>query len=379
MSGSTCQHARTIRDLDTGEWDRLFGGTVCFTSSGLATLEDVFRDNERPEDRWGFYYYVIRDQSGVPVLATFFTDALWKDDMMAPASVSDQIETKRLEDPYYQTTRVLAMGTLLSEGDHLYLDRSRDWQAALTRLLCELECVRAECDAGMLVLRDLPPDDPELDDYASRAGFSRMEIAEAMNTEITWASREEWLAGLSYRARTFQRRQVMPFDSLYQVELLGQGHRLPSDEEIEHLWRLYLSVHSRALVLNTFPLPTHFLPAVLENPAWELLALTLKPQFGGLQGSSPHAFVAAFKGPEQYVPRVIGLDYELVRSHGLYRQCSNQILRRAETLGCKRVLCGIGAAYEKSRFGAERDPRALYIRAGSSSLSGMLRSASGSP
>ena len=43
--------------------------------------------------------------------------------------------TDRAEDPYYLTSMTFAMGSLLTEGDHLYLDRNADWRGALDLLM----------------------------------------------------------------------------------------------------------------------------------------------------------------------------------------------------------------------------------------------------
>ena len=52
----------------------------------------TFAGGERPpEDDWDFHYYVVRYRGGKAVLATFFTAALWKDDMLASAQVSELV------------------------------------------------------------------------------------------------------------------------------------------------------------------------------------------------------------------------------------------------------------------------------------------------
>ena len=68
-------HHATIEALDGREWDALLGDRGSFTADGLRFLERAFRGGERPEDRWSFDYYVVRDGARRPVLATFFTTA----------------------------------------------------------------------------------------------------------------------------------------------------------------------------------------------------------------------------------------------------------------------------------------------------------------
>ncbi len=70
-----------------------------FSASGLDFLERAFTSG-RPEDRWKFHYYIVRDGSGRPVLATFFAAGLWKQDMLSATAVSRLVEARRADDPY---------------------------------------------------------------------------------------------------------------------------------------------------------------------------------------------------------------------------------------------------------------------------------------
>ena len=60
---------------------------------------------------------------------------------------------------------------------------------------------------------------------------------------------------------------------------------------------------------------------------------------------------------------IVGLDYEVVRSHGAYRQALRQAIVRARSLGSKRVLLGMGATFEKTRFGAHTQERVAFAQA----------------
>jgi 7-keto-8-aminopelargonate synthetase-like enzyme len=128
------EHFESVAELDSREWDSLLGARGSFSAAGLDFLERAFTDG-RPEDRWKFHYYIVRDEAARPVLATFFTAGLWKEDMLSSTAVSRLVESRRKDDPYYLTAQTFAMGSLLSEGDHLYLDRNADWRGALGMLL----------------------------------------------------------------------------------------------------------------------------------------------------------------------------------------------------------------------------------------------------
>ena len=68
-------------------------------------LEDAFGPEQAPENRWRFHYYVVRDGKGRPLLATFFTEAIWKDDLLAAARVSQAVEERRERDRFFLTSR----------------------------------------------------------------------------------------------------------------------------------------------------------------------------------------------------------------------------------------------------------------------------------
>jgi len=357
-----CQHETTIEAFSPEEWDRCLGRRGSFSWEGLRYLESVFDvDSAAEQDRWRFHYYMVRDASGEPVLATFFTDALWKDDMLSEASVSRRVEQHRALKPTFLTSRVFSMGSLLTDGDHLYLNREACWQPAVAALLDRVSIDSDACGAASIVLRDLDANDEELDRIVRDASFSALKGPDAMVLDVTWSDWEDFLSRLSARARRFQKRYVMPRDGAFAVEVLRRGARQPSEAEFAHLYRLYLNVKERNLELNTFALPESFLGQMLANPGWEIVTLTLKPD-EEQAAEAPHAFVAAYVGTEQYVPVVVGLDYRAVGSHGAYRQCIRQVIRRAVSSGCSRILLGMGAEMEKERFGAQRVRRSLYMQ-----------------
>jgi 7-keto-8-aminopelargonate synthetase-like enzyme len=360
------QRETTIRALDREEWNACLGERGSFSWEGLAYLEDVFgRGEQDDENHWGFRYYVVRDETREPVLATFFTDGLWKDDLIEAPEVSRRVEEMRRDDPRFLTSRVFAMGSQLTEGNHLYLRRDADWQAAMAALLEEVTAESAACKASSVVLRDLPSDDPEFDRILTDAGFTRMAGPTSMGLAVNWNTWEDFVARLSKNSRRHQRRAVAPHDDSFELDVLRPGDREISADDWAHLHQLYRNVQARSLELNTFPLPEHFLPTMLQHDGWEILTLTLSETARARSGieidRGPHAFVAAYVGPEAYVPLVVGLDYGAVEAHGAYRQCIRRIVERAEELGAERILFGMGAELEKSRFGASPIERAVYV------------------
>ncbi len=350
------EHHRSADALDAREWDALLGGRGTFTVDGLRFLERAFAGGGRPEDEWAFHYYVIRDERGRPVLATFFTAALWKDDMLSPAAVSAIVEERRAEDPYFLTSRTFAMGSLLTEGDHLYLDRNADWRGALDMLLAAVSEHAQAAGAATVVLRDLHAADRELAEALAERGYMRTAMPDSLVLEPVAAGDEAWLASLSYRSRTHQRKAVLPWDDAYEVEILRKGGRVPDDAELDHLYELFRAVARRGLDLNTFELPRTIFRDMLEHDSWELMLLRLR------ENGRVVAFGADFIGARHYAPMVAGLDYDYVRSHGAYRQTLRHAMLRARAHGARRMLLGMGATLEKQRFGAQVQERLAFAQ-----------------
>ncbi len=348
------EHHRSADALDASEWDGLLGDRGTFNIEGLRFLERAFAGGGRPEDEWAFYYYVVRDRAGKAVLATFFTAALWKDDMLASAEVSRLVEERRAHDPYYLTSLTFGMGSLLTEGDHLYLDGNADWKGALDLLLEAAGEHAAAAGAGTIVLRDMHAADRVLAEAFRERGYVKMAMPDSHVIEPVDGDDDAWMARLSVKSRVHQRKDVLPWDAAYEVEIV----REPRDEEdLEHLYSLYLAVTERNLAVNTFPLPRGIFREMLGAPGWELMLLRLRGR------SAPVAFGAHFAGARHYAPMIVGLDYDFVRSHHAYRQALRQSLLRARELGSRMVLLGMGAALEKRRFGAHAQQRVAFAQA----------------
>ena len=364
------EHHRSIATVDAAEWDRLLGGRGAFDSAALRTYESVFDSGGtggagQTEDAWDFHYWIVRDRSGVPVAATFFSTALWKDDMLSSAAVSREVERRRTEtaDPYLLTSPTLGMGSLITEGDHLYLDRTRDWRGALRMILSSARHQEDLAQAGAVVLRDLPDGDDELHAFLLGEGMMRLPIWNTWVRELDFADDEGFLAGLTRKHRYHQRTRVLAWEPAYRVEVLRGGSRKAatlSEATRLHLYRLYRNVHARSFELNVFPLPRRIIDAVLTSPGWEVVLLHLPDR-----AARPVAFAAqhVFSGDDGHVaPVFVGLDYSYVASHNSYQQLLFQAIRGAQRHGVSRVLYGMSADLHKARFGAQPEKRWAYVQ-----------------
>ncbi len=359
------EQVRSVDELDGAEWDELVGSRGSFDVAALRTYESVFasRPGARPEDVWDFSYWIVRDTAGAPVLATFATTALWKDDTLSPPEVSREVERRRTEeaDPYFLTSPVVATGCLLTEGDHLFLDRSRNWRAALRLVLAAARAREDAAGAASVILRDLPDGDDEVRDFLLGEGLVRIPVPDSWVRTMDFADDEEFLGGLSRKQRYHQRTVVLAWEPEFEVEILHGGSSAAAAVPAllrDHLYRLYRAVHARGFELNVFPLPRRLIDAVLDHSGWEVVLLRLP-----CAGNEPVAFAVQHVGTDSVAPLFVGLDYAYVASHHSYQQLLLQALRSARRRGARRVRYGMGADLQKARFGARRQKRWAYVQA----------------
>ena len=355
--------ADSIDKLDRVEWNRMLGDRGCLGASALTVFERVFGGEPDPTRRWDFKYYIVRDEQGDAVLATCFTKALWKADMLSTPTVSRAVEARRVEDPLYLTQYVFAMGCLLSEGDHLWLRDPADSTLSRRAVQLLLEAVRrdaARLGCEMRVVRDVYTDSTQLCALLEGEGLLKMAVPDSLVLEDVGPDDDELMSRLSQRQRAHQRREVIPWNDFYEVELLGNEAAV-DEATLRDLYRLYENVRVNSLELNTFSLPETLLPALLEAPDWEVTIFRPREQEGDIRRCV--GFGVAYTGQSAYVPLFLGIDYDYGKSHGLYRQMLRSVVQRTRQSGKRRVLFGFGASLEKMRFGARPVKSSMFIEA----------------
>jgi hypothetical protein len=212
-----------------------------------------------------------------------------------------------------------------------------------------------------VVLRDLPDGDAELHEFLLGEGLLRLPVADSWVREVDFANDEEFLAQLTRKQRYHQRTSVLAWEPAFRVEVLEGGTPAAAAYPAvcrDALYALYRNVHARAFDLNVFPLPRRLLDAVLEHPGWEVALLHLAER-----PDEPVAFAVSHVTDRQVAPVFVGLDYHYVASHHSYQQVLLQALRSARRRGAGRVLLGMSADLQKSRFGARREKRWAYVQA----------------
>ncbi len=321
------EHTNTINDINIIEWNDLLGNRGTFDWEGLRFLENSFKNNDQPQDNWKFDYIIIRDTENKIILATFLTTAIWKDDMLSPSAVSAQVEEiRKKDDPYYLTSKVLSIGSLLTEGNHLYLDRtSALWKNAMILLLEKISELQEKNNASSVMMRDFDSEDIEMDGFLVDNGYFKISMPENHTIEnLSWKTKEEFLQQQS---------------------------------------SLYLNVKEHSLALNTFTLPFKVFKNILQFKNWDVLTLKLKPEYDKRENRQAVAAVFGYISEKCYNPVIVGLDYKFQNDFMCYRQAIYRVILRAKELNMQKINLGFGATVEKKKYGAIIYNPVAYVQA----------------
>lgn len=350
-------HFNSINEVSETLWDKLLGHRGIFTYKALQLMERTFHLSDKPEDNWKFHYYFIYDSSNKPIIATFFTEVLIKSDMLSPASVSEQIEEKRKYDPYYLTSMSLVMGAVISEGDHLYLDKSNsEWKNALMLLIDNVLELADKRGIGQLLIRDMNANDIEINDFFIHHGFVRYQLPETHVIEdIQWNGKEEFLGKFQKHRKQYLKQRVFKNEENFNVEIYsGNADRIS-------LWyQLYKSTAQKSVQLNTFVLPEVFFKNIVEDNDWEVIELSYKDGKTTDKGIVV-AVMFCYKTGNRYCPLYAGLNYEYL-DYDIYPQLLWQTILRAKKLAISPINMGFTASQSKKKFGATSYSNVGYMQ-----------------
>jgi 7-keto-8-aminopelargonate synthetase-like enzyme len=354
------EHYSSIRMIDKVLWNSLFEDNVNFDWDYLEMLELSFTGNDASEDNWIFDYIIIKGNNGKPVAATFLTTALWKDDMLSQAAISANIEQKRLTDPYYLTSVTIATGSLLTEGEHLYIDKTSPlWKDAMQLIFEKIYHLQEKYKASNIMLRDFYGIDAEMDSFLIDNGFFRIAMPDNNIADLAACCNEAtYFEGLSANSKTSHKKYVARHFDKFTTEI-KQG---ADSEDIDYWYELYMNVKNRGLSLNTFALPKKVFSNICKSSNWEVLTLSVKPGFDYHGITRPVCVVFCYKKNSQYIPVMMGMDYSYQLEYNTYRQTLYNVMMRAIQLKSKKVLLGFSASIEKKKVGATQIPVYAYMQ-----------------
>lgn len=352
-------HYTSIQEVNKSEWNQLFEGKGTFDWEGLNLLESSFTENKLPEDNWLFDYLTVKDFHGNIIASTFLTTALWKDDMLSAREVSGKIEEQRKNDPYYLTSKVICSGSLLTEGEHFFINKnSPSWKDAMQLIFEKIYFLQERHNANHIVLRDFNKEDLEFDNLMVDNGFFKISMPDSHSiTSLSWQHPQDFYNTLSVNGRNHLRKKVLRNSNKFKIEVITISDW---KEEIDYWYKLYLNVKKKSLELNTFALPLKLFNQLAKNDNWEMLQLTLNdPTIE--TSDNPCCVIFSCKSKDTYIPMIIGLDYKYNEEFGIYRQALYQILLRAKKLNKHTILLGFAATIEKQKLGAKPLPTFAYM------------------
>ena len=350
----------TIQNIDANLWNQYLGHKGMIDWNGLKFLEETFKNNEEPENNWGFNYFLVEDSQGKIVLMTFFVAALHKEDMFSQASVSKVIEKERELNPYYLTSTGIIMGSLFTEGQHLYLDKTNPvWRKAFKAVIDELYKVQDKVNASNIMLRDFNSGDLEMDEFMVNQGFVKVDMPESCVLEnLNWTSEAGYIESLSRKNRRHFVQKIKRNEHFYDVEVRNQL----SEEELEYAITLFKKVKDNNVAINNFLFPDKLFYEMNANPDWEFVVLYLKEPYS-LNRKPVSVCFCHTNVNKVYSPMLIGMDYDYLMEYGVYRQTLYQVIKRANALNCHNVNFGISATIEKKRIGATLYSKVGYYQA----------------
>lgn len=354
-SGYRVQHETSIKFIPEKVWNNLLVNGN-YDWKWLHFLEGCFTANERKEHNWTFHYYIIwKDE--IPVLATFFTATINKDDMLFDAELSYKIELQRLSDPYYLCSKTLIMGSLLTEGQHLYIDRTAvDWREILMLLLDHVWSEQINEKANTLCLRDFDASDEELNDFLTKQGFIKANLPDNnIVTELNYYNEETFLSRFNSREKWYLKDNVLKYKKYFTDKVVSDLH----EDQVETWYDLYKNTKGKSFELNTFDLPLSFFKEMARNRQCEIIELYLHLADEQMLVAVTFNLNTA---NNNYCGIIIGLDYNYLKSFGVYKQMLYKTVLRAGQLNAKNIMLGFTAANVKKKFGAKAHAQVAYFQ-----------------
>ena len=353
---------RSIKDLDEQQWNSKFINDATLSYANLELLEDIYTKANSQEHNWEFYYLVVKDNSNNIVLMTFITVALTKDDTFSEPHVSEKIEQERTNNnPYYLTSKTVLTGSLITKGNHVYINYEHEnWKNALSILSEKLTDIQDRSNASKIMIRDFYDSQLlNLDTFMLEKGFIKYQLPNNMViNDLKWSNIDEYLSSLSQKYRYNVRKEILKYESNFIVNY----SKPKSKEEIRILYKLYENVYKKSFMVNVFKLPLEYFKQMSSSENYDVIKLYLK---NPKNENDIKLVGVAFNCVDNsnYDALIVGLDYEYVYEYNCYKQILFQTVIRAKNLGCKKLDLGFSAELEKKKLGAQPVNVFAYVQA----------------
>ncbi|MCX6180809.1 MAG: aminotransferase class I/II-fold pyridoxal phosphate-dependent enzyme [Bacteroidetes bacterium] len=345
QSSLVLEKYKSIQEINQDLWDSMMKDRGNVSHSGLKCMEEIFSENEEPENNWSFHYPIIKDKKGNVVCTTFFTGALYKDDMLALENVSKKIEEIRKTNPYYLCSKTLAQGSMFSEGNFLFLDTNHpQWKEAIDVLLKYVEEIKKEINATVVVFRDYE-DNSAINGILENEGYAKLRMPNSNKIRNPfWNSSDELLSMIeSSRKRKNIRQYALRYEDQFEIEI----KKTINEEEANHYFHLFSNIKDHNFSFNFFKYPKKITSILSKHSDYEFIELRIKGE------KKAACAIWSYVGENHYSPLIMGLDYSYSDSHHIYQQAVYQTVKRGNDLRKKDVYLGFSADFEKQKYLAQ--------------------------
>lgn len=247
----------------------------------------------------------------------------------------------------------MMMGTLLTEGEHLFLEtKNENWKEALHLLLKHVWEDQDKDEAGALLLRDFPESNTDIRDFLMDQGFVKIAMEDSHVIDLSdIPSRQTFIASLESKKRIHLNNDVLKYEDLFVTEIVTE----PTDADIDAWYTLYENVKQRNLAINDFELPKKLFHKIRTSELWDIIEIKLK------ETGKTIAVGFAYKN-RNYSPVILGLDYDYLSQYKIYKQLLFQAVMRAIEIKSHRIYLGLTASLEKRKLGAKILKNVAYMQ-----------------
>lgn len=353
-SNLVIEEYNTINDVDQKLWDSVLKDRGNISHAGMQCMEEIFTGNEEKENNWSFHYILIKDKAGTLICATFFTGAIYKDDMLSPENVSKQIEEERKTNPYYLCSKTLAMGSMFSEGNFLYLNTDHlKWKDAVALLLTSVEKIKKDINATVLIFRDFEGGHV-MNRILENEGYTKLRMP---NSNVVrnpkWETNEDFLTLVKAgNNRINIKRYVLKYENLFDVCIKNRV----SDDIAQSYFDLFSNIKDYNFGFNFFKYPKKITRILSKYDNYEFIEIRLKGQ------KEPICAMWCYIGEHHYSPLIMGLNYDYSKSHQIYSQALFQAIKRGNQLNKEIIYLGFSADFAKQKYGAKAIPEFAFMK-----------------
>lgn len=359
IKNSLKKHAYSYRihqqlsDVSEEIWNQHIGSTNALDYMGARWIEDTFV-NRASDDHLKIevqYYYILNEAQECVALFPMYKSK-GKADLISSEKVSAQIESIRKEDPEYLVESVWSVGTLMTEGNHMFVkDNASDLWEYIIHILQE-NFDKSSLDKW--IFRDFDASFPN-EKLMINQGFVKVDMPQSAEIDLSfWNDQSQMQLHLSKRNRRHFKQDVSAYLNEYTIDHVSSV----TDEETKTMYSQYLDVHEKNLSINTFAYDEEVFKAMNACNSWSFIRIfeAQSQKWVGTMFCYHNASNYSFN------PMLVGLNVKEVDRLKVYRQLLYHTLMMGVALQAKHAYFGVSATFEKKKMGAQIIDKHGYIQ-----------------